>query len=77
MENNILEFLGAMTVGYAISRLIHNESRKECLDKINILEKKIEKLEDFRFSFYEKNLLLGDKREWDEISSDQLDEEDI
>jgi len=34
---------------------------------------RIEKLEDFRFSLYEKNLLLGEKREWDEISSEISD----
>ena len=80
MDKNILEFIGGVVTGYLLTKLIEYEFKAKYLSNLNILEKRIEKLEDFRFSLYEKNLLLGEKREWDEISSeisDHLTDEDI
>ena len=84
MDKNILEFLSGIVTGYLLSRFIQHEIKATYLNNLIMLEKRIEKLEDFRFSLYEKNLLLGEKREWDEISSevsdhltDEIDEEEI
>lgn len=79
--NNIYHFFSGICVGYATTRLLDYEFKTTYLNKLNMFEERIKKLEDFRFSLYEKNLLLGEKREWDEISSgisDHLteDEED-
>lgn len=81
MDKNILDFLSGIVTGYLMSRFIQYEFKATYLSNLNMLEKRIEKLEDFRFSLYEKNLLLGEKREWDEISSDisdhLIDEEEM
>ena len=45
--------------------------------RLNIIDKKIENLEEFRFKIYDKNLLFNDKRHWDSIDDDdELDDID-
>ena len=74
MDKNIVYFFSGIFTGYLISRFIDYEFKILYLNRLNMIQKNIEKLEDFRFSLYEKNLLLGEKREWDEISSDISDQ---
>ena len=76
MSNSIISFFSGVCTGYIIVCVINHEYKKNYLKKLDNFEKRIEKLEDFRFSLYEKNLLLGEKREWDEISSDLSDHSD-
>lgn len=73
MSNSIISFFSGVCTGYIIVCIINHEYKKNYLKKLDNFEKRIEKLEDFRFSLYEKNLLLGEKREWDEISSELSD----
>jgi hypothetical protein len=73
MDNKINFFLSGICVGYVMSRILDYEFKKLYLNKLITMNTRIEKLEDFRFSLYEKNLLLGEKREWDEISSEISD----
>ena len=74
---NTYDISFTLTVGFLsgcfISRIIDYEFNRIYNKKIESLEKRIEKLEDFRLSIYEKNLLIGEKREWDEISSELSD----
>ena len=44
--------------------------------RLNIIDKKIENLEEFRFKIYDKNLLFNDKRHWDNIEDSDEDEVD-
>jgi len=44
--------------------------------RLNIIDKKIENLEEFRFKIYDKNLLFNDKRHWDNIEDSEEDEVD-
>lgn len=46
--------------------------------RLNIIDKKIENLEEFRYKVYDKNLLFNDKRHWDSIedSDDEVDDSD-
>ena len=44
--------------------------------RLNIIDKKIENLEEFRFKIYDKNLLFNDKRHWDNIEDSDEDEID-
>lgn len=66
--------LSGLFAGYCLSRVVHSELNKTYLAKIADLSARVEKLEEFRFSLYEKNLLLGEKREWDEISTEESDQ---
>lgn len=68
-------FLGGILLGSVITHICCTDIilRKIYQAKVNKLEERIEKLEDFRLSMYEKNLLLNEKRHWDEDTSEESD----
>lgn len=51
---------------------------KNAEKRLNIIDKKIENLEEFRFKIYDKNLLFNDKRDWDSVDdSDDSDDDEV
>lgn len=68
-------FFGGILVGSIVTHICCTDIilRKIYQAKVNKLEERIERLEDFRLSMYEKNLLINEKRQWDEDISEESD----
>lgn len=78
MEDKIINFFVGVITGYLVSKVYEHEYKSLYQNKLNSLENRINKLEEFRITIYEKNLILNEKREWDDDSSDdQLSDDEI
>jgi hypothetical protein len=77
--NDYSSFLfNGILIGTLLTHIIYHDSVINHIyqTKIIKLEKKIEKLEEFRIYMYEQNLILNEKRQWDSEISEESDESD-
>jgi len=78
LEDFNLSFFNGIAVGAALAHIFYSDYILARLYMLKILkmEKKIDELEEFRILMYERNLILDEKRQWDEEISDVSDSSD-
>ena len=72
LEDFNMSFFNGVAIGTVLAHIFYSDYIIGRLYMLKILkvEKKIDELEEFRILMYERNLILDEKRQWDEEISD-------